>query len=686
MGFFSALRAGGFTGLPGITIVPDPNPSYEFPGDLYTPQRIRFAFHVLFASTASFPAPGQSEIDELVTASMTVAGTPVSAATLFELTAGANPYFANLDPTNPDQPFWLSQDLRVFSAAAGDTPLPGGPTFTSDPYASIQSLLGYLNSTAAYTTPGADLLNGLPGQSGYETGDSSVRPLNGAAQTLFNFAIGRVRLQGPTGSQAQKARVFFRLFVAESFDTDFQPSTTYKSTLGTGAEAGKPVFPLPSDDGLTDPNGNHLKTIPFFATDASGTHDYDGTAANANRRDITIPANRDKLWAYFGCFLDVYNAAHQARFPGTHHCLVAEIAYDDTPLHNAGGVTLTPSSSDKLAQRNLQITPSGNPSWPETHRIPQAFDTRLTALPPDSPAILEDLPDELMIDWKNVPPGSKASIYWPGMPAQAVIELADRIYGAHHLQASDASTISCLTTPGVTYVPIPFGVGINLAGLLTIELPQTIHEGQELRVYVRRLASRRAKSVKTEFVKVENPDELVELSRRRLEIPLVRNWRYVTGAFEVRIPVRSDEELLRPEEDTLAILRWRLEHMNRVDRWYPVLERYVSLVVDRVAGFGGDPDAIGPSLTGAGTPKPPCHPTPGRLREFTGRVAEVLYDCRGDFEGFVLADCEHRHAYRACEPAIGDLVLRACRERLTLTVVLGPTGNIAGIVVRCCGR
>src|SRR5947209_19093329 len=68
-------------------------------------------------------------------------------------------------------------------------------------------------------------------------------PLNGSGQQNFNFAIARVRLQGAAGSApANNVRVFFRLFVAESCDTDFQPSTTYKSQQGTsGPDAGKPV-------------------------------------------------------------------------------------------------------------------------------------------------------------------------------------------------------------------------------------------------------------------------------------------------------------------------------------------------------------------------------------------------------------------------------------------------------------
>src|SRR5204862_4140646 len=141
-----------------------------------------------------------------------------------------------------------------------------------------------------------------------------------------------------------------------------------KSTLGApgGPDAGLPVFPLPSGTGFTDPRGNSLQTIPFFATDTFGTHDYDGANANANIRDITIPQNGDAVWAYFGCFLDVYNNKNQTSFGGTHHCIVAEIAYDEAPIPTTtpAGTLVSPLSCDQIAQRTLQFTPSENPQSP----------------------------------------------------------------------------------------------------------------------------------------------------------------------------------------------------------------------------------------------------------------------------------------------------------------------------------
>jgi hypothetical protein len=77
----------------------------------------------------------------------------------------------------------------------------------------------------------------------------------------------------------------------------------------------------------------------------------------------------------------------------------------------ANGVTESPENSDKLAQRNLQITSSGNPSYPLSHRVPQAFDMRPSRDFSRQVGQLLDYPDELMIDWANTPVGSIASIY-----------------------------------------------------------------------------------------------------------------------------------------------------------------------------------------------------------------------------------------------------------------------------------
>ena len=83
----------------------------------------------------------------------------------------------------------------------------------------------------------------------------------------------------------------------------------------------------------------------------------------------------------------------------------------------------TPENSDKLAQRNLQVNPSGNPGFPATHRVPQTIDVRPSAPPPstDTTSILS-YPDEMMIDWGSTPVGSVATS-WPGVNSASVLQL-----------------------------------------------------------------------------------------------------------------------------------------------------------------------------------------------------------------------------------------------------------------------
>ena len=162
---------------------------------------------------------------------------------------------------------------------------------------------------------------------------------------------------------------------------------------------------------------------------------------------------------------------------------------------------------------------------------------------------------------------------------------------------------------------------------------------------------------------------------------VMQNWRYVTGTFQIKIPVKTQETLLFPEENTLAVMKWRLAAMTPDNRWYAVLKRYVGYIADRVDGLGGNSAEIEPSLEGA----PPIQIVPEEGHEFTGKVCEVIFDCFGDFVGFVMASCTDRRLIKSREKAIGEIVLRACKERLVLTVWLEESKpeKIARIVVRC---
>jgi hypothetical protein len=678
---------GAFVGLPGVTISatpavpggptpPAPIAIFEDPANLTAPQRIRFSFDIKFSNLNAFPAPGGAAVTSELDATATTNGNPLNganASTLFELLGGANPYFTNVDPNNQGDVFYLSQDLRVFSVDAGTSPVPGAPAFTSDPYVSIQSLIGFLNGNSTYTSlPGVnDPLNALPGQNSYENSDSSVFALDNQGHQRFNFALARVRLRGAAGSQALNTRVFFRLWVAQSYDTDFNPATTYKSNLGTtGPDTNNPIFPLPSGSGLVDPSGNTLQTIPFFATGTAGTHDYDNTIVNSNIQNITVPAG-NSICAYFGCFLDVFDAGNNAKFGGTHHCIVAQIGYDGAPIPTAtpAGTTPTPANWDQLSQRNLQITSSENPQSPATHVVPQAFDTKPSLPIVSPPGLPVSLPDEIMIDWGNTPPGSTATIYWPQVLASDVIALASQSYSSHLLAVVDDHTLRCIVTKGVTYIPIPTANNLNFAGLLTIDLPTTITKGQEFNLVVRRVSTRQAPPprppIQTEARKAAGDPMPAPVRGKGPVVP--QSWRQITGAFQVRIPVTTKDIMLPPEEDTLAVLKWRLGQMSKVYRWYPVVKRYAELVAARVDGLGGDSQKIPPSLNGfPGGHEEPCGPLGDH---HSGKIESICYDCHGRLQGFVLkAEHDKSLRFECHEQRFEELIRTAWDKGWAITV------------------
>lgn len=710
-----------------------------------TPQRILYPCTVTFYAAAAhasndpitpgvFPPAGSSPKARTIVAGINVDG-GIEADSEVELTPGANPYFSNVveNPNGTGVNYWfLSEDLRVFTTtpgalSPGQRPINDGasPPFPASNgtvrsaqsgYSYIQSLLAYLNT--AYNNPsGTDPFTLLPGQNNALSAYSSVSPSSNG-QVNYNFGIARVRISGPS---TKPVKVYFRVFVANSPDTDFNPNTTYLTT------AGSPSI------------GVGVTTIPMFATgnyqdnnDFMANKDYGQPSSN----NFGINGAGDH-WAYFGCYINVYpvnntipvngkNVSVSSQLPGTHHCLVAQIDFPDAAITPINGMNASPENSDKLAQRNINVTYSDNPGPADTHRIPQTFDIR-----PSVPAAESDplnyLPDELRIDWGNTPAGSTASIYWPQVKAQDVVALSKQLYATRQLSVSstEADTVQC-TVPagGFTYVPIPVGSGNNFAGLFTIQLPLGVVRGQEFLVTVDRISSRIPPAIITAVPQI----------KATRAVPVTTNWRYVTGTFAVRVPVAVPSEILPSELDTYSILAWRLNQLSPTDRWYPVLQRYLSYINDRVIGLGYTGPIV-PSPEGAppGTipfPPPPC-PKPcshccweqcsrenhkcehsskekycccehsfkekhkcceasskeqhkygehsskekhkhcthdpkliGPVYKCIGRVTALTYDCRGDFDGFTLRtrDCNEEH-FCGVDPKLEDLLACGSRHR-----------------------
>jgi len=274
--------------------------------------------------------------------------------------------------------------------------------------------------------------------------------------------------------------------------------------------------------------------------------------------------------------------------------------------------------------------------------------------------------------------GSTASIYWPAVAAADVLALAKQFYSTHQLSAADAHTIQCVVPKGFTCVPIPSGTGPNFAGLFTVDLPQGVTTGETFTITVRRVSTHRAAKTQAPPPPPPPPSQPKIAGAAAMALTVarepMRNWRNVVGTFAVRIPVTTARVMLPPEENTLAIMKWRLEQMAPGNRWIPVLKRYISFIEGRLKGLGGNPGAVKPSPWGSYGP-----PTQkgghgdhwgGHCHEATGKVNGVVYDRFGDFEGFhLLTEDGHERGYRSREAEIEALVRYAWAERVVVTVV-----------------
>jgi hypothetical protein len=653
------------------------------------PQRIHFHYDVSFdnSSIAAFTAAAQvKELDS----SITISGKTATATTDFEFFGAENPYFSNVRPDVDNVP-WLSDDLRVFTASPAlvPVPVPGGPTFSTNTIDGARSylkqLLDYLNQNfgdASLTDPFDPASNVIPEQQGAFAGDSSVVPNNiflGQLGDNYNFAIARVRMRGPIGDTSKPAKVFFRMWQSQTPDTDFQAGGTYNSHLDS---LNLPDWPLPAPDS---------STFPFFATSNTPNFTDPNNAefgtGGVNNQPITVNSGAGQ-WRYFGCLLNVYDSSYIVNgtpvtqlLAGTHHCLVAEIAYDDAPILTTNGVTVSPGNSDKLAQRNLQITQGFNPGVPPTNRVPQTFDIR-----PSDPGNSDF--DELMIDWGTLPIGTVASIYWPQVNASQVVQLASQRYAHHELTTADAHTIECKVVRHLSYVPIPPGTGDKFAGLLTVDLPQAVTKGQSFTVVAKRVTTYTVPPIvlttptlhAPEVQGPHKPAAAKKGAKQQDQTQMQRSWRYITGAFQINIPIQADADILPFDMNTLAIFKWRLSMMPVTNRWYPVMKRYIDILSARIDGLGGDSGSIQPSPTGL--PEPVGKPGKKHLKEYTGKICEILYDCFGDFAGFTLCSCSEEHAFASREKGIEHVALYACRERNLVSVFVAD-GRIAKIILRC---
>ena len=625
----------------------------EDPDHLAVPQRFTWTYQAVFTDSNDFTS---ENVPVVMTASITsTAGLAVSGQAVITLTTQPNPYEVD-GPTS-----WLSVDVQVFTLVVGGSlPSTPGIKLGSDPNDFIARLLS--NTGGGYNDPSLPRAPSHPYDHDLVAHqDTATVSLAGSILffPIFNFAVARVRYRA-LSTAAPNVRVFFRMFQMSTTSTEFQPTTTYL----TGGQGGTKVPLL----GVVN---NEIVTIPFFAapridpTNPAGLNaQTDPVNSGPNGQPIPPDGSGSEVQVYFGCWLDINQTAHvmpadgvngsapfvparsiQELVRGQHQCLVAEINLDAPAPQIATGIA--PANSDKLGQRNLTIVGVASP-----HQVPVTFDIKPTAATL-GPA---DTPDELLIDWGRVPAGTKASIFLPGTSAEAILQTANRLYLAHGLSRVDAQTIAC-KAHGLTFVPIPPGIGSNYAGLLTLDLPAGIPRDRVFKVI--------AKQVRTVRAKRPAPIPVVTeaIHAAAISKPDLIEWRRVVGAFQINIPVSTRELLLPIEERLLSVLRWIASRMSLTDRFYPVFQRYLKQVAGRVTDLGGDPSTIEPSPSGE-----PGRPKPGEGRCLTGKVVGLIFDDFGDFEGFIL-DADHRkHKFFSRERHVEQLAERAWRERLRITV------------------
>jgi hypothetical protein len=539
----------------GMTITAD-RLEFEYPNYLNRRQRLTWVYHIDFTDISGFTASRRTITLQATMDSQVANG-------ILYLIQQQNPY--EIDGSTS----WLSIDLRVFQIKAGEARF--GVTMGTDANAFITQVINNLNNNTAGET-----FENI--STDYQTSRLELSQMvDGVA--VYNFAIARVRYRS-VDSDAIDVRVFFRMFPWETSSVEYNQATGYRCY-----QSGNRVVPL------LGKKNNDVTAIPCFASPRinSATASMTTQTDTPNVQTIHKDTTGAEVSQFFGCWLDINQLQPQFpfQFPSTnidgpytsnrktiqehirneHQCLVAEIAFLPAPAQNG----TTPSQSDKLAQRNLAIVESANPGREFSRRISQTFEIQ--------PSLSTVDHDELMIDWGNVPVGSIATVYLPGINSREVLTLASSKYRHHHLRRIDEHTIK-FETGGITYLPIPFVDG-SFPGLLTIDLPEGIEKGQVFTVVVKQVTSVRKKA----DTRTKTRDDLID-------------WRHIVGSFQLTIPVRDKSDILPSQQRLLSNLRWIERAIPAENRWTSVFGKYVTQVSDRVDALGGDSNKVAPSPSG----------------------------------------------------------------------------------------
>jgi hypothetical protein len=655
------------------------------------PQRFTYPFKLSFADASAFGFAGPQWALSAV-AQLNAAGSAVSGVSVIELLKNPDPIILHGDQV-AGFPWYLSIDIRVVQLKAGDghfgTTVPTSGTPSSAATTFIQKAIANLNGSGTTATNARNDFNAI--QQAEDLSELTLAPDDGHGHNYYNFGLARVRLRD-TLLDAKNVALFFRLWPAQQTNAAYDQSTTYRRGTNPHGET------IP----LLGVNGDEIVSIPFFAEPRVGSAQSLTAQRDTPNRHATIahdPSGKE-VDTYFGCWLDI-NQPNDTYYPqrilgvsengpfntvsplfpiqqlvrSNHCCLIAEIEIDGQP--GLISKQADPSTSDKLAQRNITFVGIPNPGVLASRRAPQPFEIKPSqSVLPVGPGF-----DELMIDWGTVPHGTTAQIFVPAASADEILKLASERYLTHRITKIDQSTVQ-VRTDGLTWLPIPTAAvaGVNLAGLVTIDFPATVKKGDVHTIVIRQ---------------VSTVGRVEQLQDAETGAAALRTWRRVIGSFAMVVPVSTAASLLPGAERKLSIMRWIGDAIPNQSRWHPVFHRYLVQLTAGVTALGGDPSTIPATGTGSwpgwigqdghgGEGDGGRHRHPGDERAVIGKVIGLCYDRFGDFDGLVLETYEgHQRRYWSRERRIEQLARRAWLDRLVLVVFTDEDDErIAGLELR----
>lgn len=684
--------------------------SIDYEDDTIPPdiaQRITFVFNIRFTSQQAFDEIPAADPAQNITLTVRHGGNAEQATLV--LSKNPNPYMRD------GQVHWLSTDLRVFTMRPGLTR--AGITHASGDGASInfiQALMTKFNETPTDEDhPFFDISQDIEESQLELASQVSSEPIFN-----FAVAKVRYRAPATINADDVKVffRLFTTAATGLVYDAATYPREGNGASAAPllGLAGGEIVsIPFFAETRQADmrTQADATNNIDLEGNDAIEVTAYFGCWLDFNQPTSRFPLNPPHNGSggpFEGTLLSI-----QQLVRNHHCCLAAEIHYPLDPIPNGA----TPGSHDNLSQRNLIIVDSDNPGSATTHTVQSTFEIKPSIVPivvpqafgffqdppkrkPRPPAALpEDIVrgpiistvmiegggndlqpqspehlaaattvqpavaagtkrrienDELMIRWRDLPRDSRVRVYIPNIDLKQVVAAAAFRNGPPVLTAREDNSLIC-KVGDVTYIPIPGPRALNIPGLLSIELPQTVARGRKFTITAHQVSG---------------------YPRR------------IIGSFQITIPVKTATEILPREIRKLSVLRHIGESIPATNRWRPVWTRYLEEIADRVKGLGGNPDDVRPSPTGEG--KPVCPVCPDSLDEcvVTGKVVRVLYDGVGHFDGFVLEARDGEHAFCACDKGLEEVIYKACCDAVILAVwckfVHGRETRIQRVELLCC--